>query len=289
MAGSPADPGAAYDAIAEWYDLEHDSLTEDVECYTSLLAAGDARKLSILELGSGTGRVAAALALAGHSVTGVEPSQAMRRHCERRLRELPEKVARRVTVLPGTATDFTAPHGQRFDVALFALNAFAHLTTAAERHAALLRVRECLASEGQLILDLDVLGPRRLRETAGQVWWQGTWAIPDSAAVVSHFISAAPAEAHDVVELMHFYDVHEQGGEMHRTLTRMPLALVSAGELALALIHAGFALDASYGGYDLAPLEASSHRALLLAHPLQVSAGEEATEEATEEAAAHDL
>lgn len=265
MAASSSSRTDPYERIAEWYDLEHDSLTEDVECYTSLLADDEARRLAVLELGSGTGRVAAALALAGHSVTGVEPSAAMRLRCERRLRELPEKVARRVVVLPGTATDFTVPNGQRFDVALFALNGFAHLTTAAERHAALLRVREVLAPEGRLILDLDLLGPRRLRETAGQVWWQGTWPVPDSSATVSHFLSATPATAHDVVEVVHFYDLHEQGGAIRRTLARMPLAVMSAGELALALALAGYAVDASYGGYELTPLDASSPRALFLA------------------------
>lgn len=270
MAASPessANPYDPYARIVDWYDLEHDSLTDDIECYTSLLAATGAHRLSILELGSGTGRVAAALALAGHAVTGVEPSPAMRVGCERRLRELPGKVSRRITVLPGTATDFAAPGSQRFDVALFALNAFAHLTTAEERHAALVHVREHLAPTGQLILDLDVLGPRRLRETAGQLWWQGTWPVPDSAMMVSHFITAVPPTAPDVVDVMHLYDAHEQGGEIRRTLVRMPLAVVSPGELMLALIHAGYTLDAAYGGYDLAPLDAASPRALLVAHP----------------------
>lgn len=267
MAAASSSPTDPYEWIVEWYDLEHDSLTDDIECYTSLLADGETRRISVLEVGSGTGRVAAALALAGYSVTGIEPSAAMRLRCERRLRELPEKVARRVVVLPGTATDFSVPRGQRFDVALFALNGFAHLTTAEERHAALLRVRESLTPDGQLILDLDLLGPRRLRETAGQVWWQGTWPVPDSSAIVSHFLSAAPATAHDVVEVMHFYDVHEQGGAIRRTLARMPLAVLSAGELALALALAGYALDASYGGYELTPLDASSPRAVFIARP----------------------
>lgn len=255
-----------YDAIAEWYDLEHDSLTEDVECFTSLLA-DDAPRVSVLEIGSGTGRVAAALALAGHTVTGVEPSAAMRGRCERRLRELPEKVARRVTLLPGSATTFAPREGSRFDVALFALNAIAHLTTLEERHAALLRVRQHLAPEGRLLVDLDLLGPRRLRETAGQLWWQGTWPVPDSETLVSHFLTATPGGESDVVEVVHLYDVHAQGGELRRTLARMPLAVLTAGELALTLVHAGYALEASYGGYDLAPLDALSPRALLVARP----------------------
>lgn len=271
--GASTEPGDSYDAIAQWYDLEHESLTEDVECYTSLLAeAGDGggRRRSVLEIGSGTGRVAAALALAGHTVVGVEPSAAMLARCARRLRELPEKVARRVTLLRGSATTFTPPEGRRFDVVLFALNAIAHLTTAEERHAALMRVRQCLAPAGWLVVDLDLLGPRRLRETAGQLWWQGTWSVPDTDGLVSHLLTAAPGGEADVLEVVHFYDAHTQGGEVRRTVARMPLAVLSAGELALTLVHAGYVVEAAYGGYDLAPLDAVSPRALLVAR----SAGE---------------
>lgn len=265
ISSGEADP---YERIAEWYDLEHDCLTEDVECYSSLLTGDGSRRATVLEIGSGTGRVAAALAIAGHSVTGVEPSAPMRARCERRLRELPPKVARRVTILPGAAADFKPPVAQRFDVALFALNAIAHLTSPEERHAALQHVRRCLAPAGLLLIDVDLLGLRRLRETAGQLWWQGTWPLPDGDALVSHFITAAPGRGAEVLDVMHIYDVHEQGGPVRRTMARMPLATLSAGELTLALIHAGYALDAAYGGYDLAPLEATSPRALFLARAL---------------------
>lgn len=261
---SSGPPGDPYEAIAEWYDLEHDSVTEDIECYTSLLAE-DARRSSVLEIGSGTGRIAVALALAGHAVTGVEPSAAMAARCERRLREVPETVARRVSIVRGSATDYSLAAGKQFDVALFALNAIAHLTTLDERHTALLRVREHLAPAGRLIVDLDALGPRRLRDTAGQLWWQGTWQAPDSDTFVSHLVTAAPGADAGVVDVLHMYDVHTQGGEIRRTIARMPLALISAGELALALVRAGYVLEAAYGGYDLAPLEALSSRALFVA------------------------
>lgn len=267
MTGTRADESDPYARIADWYDLEHDSLTEDVECYSSLLADDGSRRSTVLEIGSGTGRVAAALALGGHTVVGVEPSAAMRARCERRLGELPRKVARRVVIVSGAATDFVAPDQQCFDAVLFALNAIAHLTTAEERHAALVRVRQALAPGGLLIVDLDLLGPRRLRETAGQLWWQGTWPLAESNTLVSHFVTAGAGRDAEVLDVLHLYDVHEQGGTVLRTIARMPLAFLSVGELALALTYAGYALDASYGGYDLAPLDATSARAIIVARP----------------------
>jgi SAM-dependent methyltransferase len=57
-----------YTSFAELYDLFYDDFQEDLEMYR-----GFAERASgpILEIGSGTGRVALALAEAGHAVVGV--------------------------------------------------------------------------------------------------------------------------------------------------------------------------------------------------------------------------
>src|SRR5215813_11757491 len=134
-----------YAAIAAWYDVEHDSLSEDVECYLSLLAAPPSGRATVFEIGSGTGRIAAALAVAGHVVTGVEPSAAMRARCAQRLANLPPRVAQRVRVTAGTATEpGLVVKDLQFDAVLFGLNAFAHLTNLAERHTALVRAHQHL-------------------------------------------------------------------------------------------------------------------------------------------------
>ncbi|HEY7975326.1 MAG TPA: class I SAM-dependent methyltransferase, partial [Ktedonobacterales bacterium] len=116
-----------YAQIAEWYDLEHESFTDDIELYLELVG-GDTSRLAILEVGAGTGRLLAALAGGGYVVTGVEPSAAMREHCVRRLAALPQPVARRITMVAGTATDLRLPTNARFDVALLGLGTFGHLT-----------------------------------------------------------------------------------------------------------------------------------------------------------------
>ncbi len=267
-----------YAAIARWYDLEHDAITEDIECYTSLIEAPASGRAEVLEIGSGTGRIATALAVAGHQVTGIEPSAAMRERCARRLAKLPERVARRVRNVDGTAARPGLGAGERFDVALVGLNSFAHLTTAEERQQALTTLHARLRQNGMLLIDLDVTGPRRLLETTGQMWWQGTWDYTDETPTsggaaqsaetrdqVSHFIAGSPGPDVGTVRATHFYDIHTPGGSVRRTIAPMTLALLSRGEVALALHHAGFSVEALYGTYELTSYDDLSPRALFLA------------------------
>jgi SAM-dependent methyltransferase len=256
----------SYAAIAAWYDVEHDSLVEDIECYQALIADADLRNPAIVEIGCGTGRVVARLAAAGYGVTGVDPSEAMRQRCARRLATMPERVSRRVRLLAGDAEHLPLGEDDRFDLALFSLNTFAHLTTGKSRQAALQALAGHLRPGAMLLIDLDLLGTRRLAETAGQLWCQGTWPLPENNAVLlTHFVSAAPLSVPGALRVTHFYDIHEQGGEVRRTISAMSLALMSKGEIEVALQFAGFAVVDVFGGYDLTPWDEISARAIFVA------------------------
>lgn len=256
----------SYATIAAWYDVEHDPLTEDIECYQALIADADLRTPEIIEVGCGTGRVLARLAAAGYSVTGVDPSEAMRQRCERRLATLPERVSRRVRLLAGDAEHLPLGDDERFDLAIFSLNTFAHLTTSQSRLTALRALAAHLRPGALLLIDLDLLGSRRLAETAGQLWWQGTWPLPENNAVLlSHFVTAAPISTPGALRVTHFYDIHEQGGEVRRAISTMSLALISKGELEVALQYAGFSVDEVFGDYELTAWDDVSSRAIFVA------------------------
>lgn len=256
----------AYAAIATWYDVEHDRVSEDIECYQELIVQADLRTPEILEIGSGTGRVLARLAAAGYSVTGVEPSEAMRQRCARRIATLPERVSRRVYVLAGDAEHLPLDADKRFDLGLFSLNTFAHLLTSQARHRALTEMHAHVRPGGLLILDVDLIGTRRLAETTGQLWCRGTWPLPENKAVlISHLMYASTPATPGILHITHFYDVHEQGGEVRRAISNMSLALLSKGEVEVALQYAGFAVEEVYGGYDLASWDEASARAIFVA------------------------
>ncbi|HEU5349705.1 MAG TPA: methyltransferase domain-containing protein [Ktedonobacterales bacterium] len=260
-------PQDTYAAIATWYDVEHDQVTEDIECFQELIAHADLRAPAIVEIGCGTGRVLARLAAAGYTVTGVDPSEAMRQRCARRLAALPERVSRRVRVLEGDAEHLPLGEHDQYDLGIFSLNTFAHLVTSQARHRALCELAAHLRPGALLMLDLDILGTRRLVETAGQLWWQGTWPLPENNAVMlSHLMTATPSTTPGTLRVLHFYDIHEQGGQMRRVISSMSLAIVSKGEIEVALQHAGFVVDEVYGTYDLTPWDDASSRAIFLAH-----------------------
>lgn len=262
----PTQADDPYAQIARWYDLEHDALTDDLDCYTSLLETPPGGRAQVLEVGSGSGRIAAALAVAGFQVVGIEPSAAMRERSVARFARLPERIARRAQSVAGSATALGIAPGDRFDAVLFGQGTFAHLLSPEERLAALTQLRAHLKPQGQLLLDLDLLGPRRLLETSGQLWWQGTWEDA-SATQVSHFVVGSAGATPGVLQVTHFYDSHGQDAAVQRTIARMSLALLTYGEIALTLTQSGYTIEAAYGGYDLAPYEDHSPRVLLVARP----------------------
>jgi SAM-dependent methyltransferase len=263
-----------YAEIAEWYDLEHDQLSEDLECYIELLSKPSAdfsahgHRSSVLEVGSGSGRISAALATAGFDVTGVEPSPSMRERALSRLRQLPPRVARRIHIVAGAADNFgeDVPPDQRFHAILYGLNTFAHLSDYRARARALAVARSHLEVDGLLLIDLDLAGPRRLLASPGQLYLQGSWKLPpEGDRWVSHLVSGVMGPEPGTLLVTHWYDVFRSGYEVVRTQAQMKLAVMSRGELELAVAIAGFETLAAYGGFDLTPLDDLSARAILLA------------------------
>jgi SAM-dependent methyltransferase len=238
-----------YTALAEWYDIEHDGITEDVEFFAQQIASLGVARPRVLEVGSGTGRIATGLALAGYEVVGIEPSAAMRARCLARLAALPERVARRMTVLNGDARLPTLAPDARFDAALYGLDTFAHLLTAGERDRALHAAHERLHIAGKLLIDLDPLGARRLAESIGRDWLQGTWQDQRSGRVLRHTLRATDVSG-GVVTIQNMLMVTALDGTISETTTELRLALLSRVEMERAISAAGFTLEAIYGGYD---------------------------------------
>lgn len=270
-----------YAVIAAWYDREHDALTADGEMYHELLtehADGEtdvAGRLRVLEVGAGSGRLAAALAVSGCAVVGAEPSAAMRERAAHRLKTLPDRVARRIQIVAGTATDLALTGNEPFDAVIYGLNTFAHLLTSGEREQALRATSARLKMGGLLAIDLDLAGPRRLLKTAGQLWRLDTWRMDgmgraqgkqgDEVEYVTHFAVGAASAEPDILTVTHFYDAHAQGGPVRRSVATTSFALLSRGEVELALRYTGFTVTAVYGAYDLTPYEEGASRAILVA------------------------
>jgi SAM-dependent methyltransferase len=263
-----ADP---YAAIAEWYDLEHDTYQDDIVLYTDLAAGAGP---NLLEIGCGTGRVTLSLAQSGSHVTAVDASEAMLARCRVRLASAPDRVAQRVTVLRADARALGEQVPRDHAMALIPLNTFAHFALPEDRQRALAQVRAHLVAGARLVLDLDLEGPRRLLAQPGLVWLMGSWQIAtpdpgrDGTTRVMHFVSATQGAEPDTIAVTHFYDTQDAHGTVRRDVTTMTQGLMTHQELLLTLAQAGFAAEAVYGSYELEPYRSGAERLVVVARSL---------------------
>ena len=146
----------------------------------------------VLEIGCGTGRVAAALAAAGLEVVGVDRSGSMLRLADERRASLPAEVAERLAFLQG---DMTTLHlAREFPLIVAPSRVFQFALTSDDQRAALRAFRAHLSAGGRLVLDLfdplleyvvpgAVFPPRRGElvhpKTGNRVAWEITGREPD--------------------------------------------------------------------------------------------------------------
>ncbi len=136
--------------FAELYDIIHAGLG-DVE---SWIEFGRRFGPDILELGTGTGRIAIPLAKAGLAVTGIDSSDDMIRRCEAKLAMEDEDTRSRVSIVKGDITRFQLE--RQFDLVIAPCNVINHLWEPEKLFRALTYVRQHLKRPGVFILDNSI-------------------------------------------------------------------------------------------------------------------------------------
>ncbi len=116
---------------------------EDVDGEARLADALLPRRARVLDVGSGMGRVAAALQARGHDVVATEPDDGLRAQSRATYPDLP--------VLPHEALAVDPAVVGRFDLVVAVGNVMVYLGTGTER-AVLTRFRELLADGGRVLL-----------------------------------------------------------------------------------------------------------------------------------------
>jgi SAM-dependent methyltransferase len=134
-----------------YYTATYARRLADVAFYVAL--AQKARG-PVLEYGVGNGRIALPMARHGIEVVGVDHSQPMLRDLRARLRDEPDAVRNRVTVVRGDMR--RAKLGRRFPLVVCTFNTVLHLYTRADVEAFLARVRGHLAPRGRFVVDLSM-------------------------------------------------------------------------------------------------------------------------------------
>ncbi|WP_119302486.1 class I SAM-dependent methyltransferase [Dongia deserti] len=211
--------------------------------------AGEQPK-TILDMGSGTGRLAVALAECGHRVTGADPSAGMM------------KVARS---RPGTArvnwVDSDAAHlslEQRFDLIIMTGHVFQVFLEDDAVSATLRTLRRHLAPGGALAFET--------RNPLVEEWRE--W-IPSRSRETVQVPGIGKIEVHNDIAAAEgalvTYETHFRFAPDDIVVTRDTLRFMSQAELAAFLANAGFTELTWFGDWDRSPITPQSPEIIVLA------------------------
>lgn len=152
------------DQSALYYDLYQDGIEGDVDFYIE-----EAVKTGspVLEIGCGTGRVAIPLAAAGMEVTGLDSSPDMLELAMKKIITQDEMVQQRIELIPGDMRNFFLK--RKFKLIIVPYRAFQHLIDTQDQKNALKCMREHLADDGKLIIDLFDPDIRMISEHSGSI------------------------------------------------------------------------------------------------------------------------
>lgn len=213
------------------YDAEFVWGWED-DLFMAVLAERSARR--VVDLGCGTGRLAIAMAGAGHEVTGVEPAAASLAAARRKAG------AERVTWVRGGAGDLPA---RAFDAALMTGHVAQFMVDDSEWRAALAALRRSLDRGGRLIFDSRDPADERWRKW-NPVDSRRTVVLPGGEAV------DVWVEVTDETDRVVSFTAHYlfAGGEERTSESVMRFR--GEREIRADLEQAGFDVDRIYGGWS---------------------------------------
>jgi SAM-dependent methyltransferase len=207
----------------------------------------------ILDVGCGSGRVAAPLATDGHEVVGVDRSAAMLRLAEQRREALEAEAATRLSF--HQADMATLDLGRDFALIVTPYRVFQFALNSHAQRTALIALRRHLRPDGRLVLDLfdplfdrvveGIDAPRRGGEltrptTGNRVTWEVTARDPEPARQL-------------IVEDWTYREI-DRSGEVLRTDTeRLTMRWSTGSEMRLLFELTGLEIVAEYGDFRGGP------------------------------------
>jgi len=225
----------SYDKSAHLYDLFDQKKNIDFFCHYAY-RTGEA-----LDVGAGTGRIAIPLAEKEIALCCVEPSPAMRREFEKKLRACPE-LRDYIQLIAGEARSFEVP--RRFPMA-FLSGTFDHFLNDEERLGSLTNIARHLVENGVLVFDVSLFQTedRRL-SPAG------------SARVgrmqVQRFVGGKILQD-GTREIVLVFELREGGQVVKRIEERGLIGIASREGIHSALKEAGFEVKQEFGDYQFTP------------------------------------
>jgi SAM-dependent methyltransferase len=248
-----------YTSFAELYDLFYEDFTEDLEMY---LGFAERTGGSILEIGSGTGRVTLALAEEGHTVVGLELSEAMRVVAQRKADRA--QLTDRVAFISGDMRRFKID--QHFGLIIVPLNTFLHNLTLDDQLATLACCKKHLRPGGLLVLDCFNADPAHAEDDRRLIV-QRTITDRDTGQTALLMLARATDWNQQLQEITYLIDRPDEQGHLRRAVLPAAFRFIFRNELPLLLKLGGFDLKDVYGSYALDPFEAGSDKLIAIATP----------------------
>jgi SAM-dependent methyltransferase len=250
---------------ATFYDmmtLVDKTVEGDLQFYQSL--AGSSPR-QILVLGCGTGRVAMALARAGHQVVGIDNAHSMLSRAELKKKRLPASVAQLLDFRPGDMTRLELE--ERFDLVLIPYYGFSHLLESSQRAQTLRVMARHLRPQGWGVI--HVPAPWALREAGTPSFrprpgYQARLQSEKVAEVAVALLKQSFDESRQRFSQMIEYVVKDKSGQVtRRTHERLTYALFEDDELRRFAADAGLRLDRIVSSFQG---KGDRHRVYILAH-----------------------
>ncbi|MCC6527927.1 MAG: class I SAM-dependent methyltransferase [Polyangiaceae bacterium] len=213
----------------------------------------------VLELGAGTGRVALALAEAGHDVTGLDRSLALLEWARARARER----GLSVTLAAGDLRDFEL--GRRYRLVIAPYHVFHHLLDRASIQAFFRQARQHLTDDGWLVVDAFQPSLAFLGGAPGERRQVLRYRDPYRDVEVRLFEENHYDPATQVNRIVWSYEV---AGEPDPERDELTMRIVFPQELDALFELGGFTIVHKWGNYDRTPFGSSSPKQLVVARPL---------------------
>jgi SAM-dependent methyltransferase len=214
----------------------------------------------VLELGVGSGRVACALARAGHSVTGVDSMAPMLEAARARVDALPAAARGRVRLVRADLRRLRL--GRRFGLVIAPFNTLTHCYDLRDLELALAACRRHCKPSGRFVFDVPMPELRALTQDPSRLFRSRAVTHPRTRtrhgyAEASHYDAVRQVRTVTMV-----FEKPEGGVDFAVPLTQRQLF---PAELAALLHYNGFTIEERFGDFAWGPLRDDSESQVIVA------------------------
>jgi SAM-dependent methyltransferase len=258
----PAPTPAEAVALSRLYDLDLAQDPGDLDLYLALAGRTGG---PILELATGTGRLAVPLAAHGHLVTGVDIDPAMLARARARVAATGGGAVASLRFVIGDARSVRLPDAGRYELAFLALNSLFIMGSRADQQAVIATLAAHLAPGGLAVVDVWLPDADDLARYDGRIMLEYPRRDPATGQHVVKIGSATHDAATATVRLTTIYEEGDPGEPVVRWIRRDEMRLVGVDELRGFAEAAGLVVESIAGDYDMEPHGPGAERAILIA------------------------